>query len=145
MSTATSIGAMAIAALITSPALAQEGQAQPTTVAGVPVQGDGDACTWVRNINGFEALDRRHLVLTAIGDERYLVRITPTGTAGPRFAFQIAVVSDDSRLCGYGFDHLVIDGERATILDMWEIGPERDQADVAGRDTEADGWALRPE
>lgn len=92
-------------------------------VAGVEVIGDGHACTWTRSIDGWEAVDRDHVILIGPGKTRHLVRFGGACISNPKFEISIGVQSRDSRLCGYGGDSLLIDGERCSILEVWKMPP----------------------
>lgn len=97
-------------------------------VAGVDVVGEGDACLWARSVDGWKAVDRDHVILEAGGNDRYLVHFRGAGVANPAFEFKIGLQSRTSRLCGKAGDHLLIDGERAMIMDVWKVAETRTAA-----------------
>lgn len=119
--------ALAAATDAAAPAAAQSGAAT-AKVAGVDVVGEGDACLWARSVDGWKAVDRDHVILEAGGNDRYLVHFRGAGVANPAFEFKIGLQSRSSRLCGKAGDHLLIDGERAMIMDVWKVAETRTAA-----------------
>jgi len=118
------VGLMATLIVAAPGAWAANGEGrQGSEVPPLEKLGAGRDCTWARTIDDWEAVDRHHIILRGFGGngERYLVRFAGTCLANPKFEVSIGVYSRDNRLCPYGGDALILDGERCTILDMWEL------------------------
>ncbi len=94
------------------------------TVAGYQVAGKGDACIPVRNIDGWSAVDREHVILEGPGKTRHLARYSGTCFNDPKFELRLGVQSRNLQLCGGAGDYLLIGGERCMVLDMWELPAE---------------------
>ncbi|HYC02505.1 MAG TPA: DUF6491 family protein [Azospirillaceae bacterium] len=115
------LGAALLAAL---PALAQD--KPPPELPPRESLGAGNDCTWARTIDDWQAVDREHIIIKGPSKrDRFLVRFGGACTmSDPKFESQIGIQSSDERLCPYGGDALLLDGERCTILNMWKLPPE---------------------
>lgn len=58
------------------------------------------------------------------GTERYFVRYSGACIANPRSEIAVGFESRDFQTCPYGLDALMIDGQRCTIWDIWDLPPE---------------------
>ncbi|ACI98994.1 hypothetical protein RC1_1591 [Rhodospirillum centenum SW] len=101
------------------------------TVAGVRVRGDRTACTWARNVDDWQPVDRDHVIIRSGVRDRYLVRFSGACFGDPKYETAIGVVTRSSQLCGYGGDALIIDGQRCTVLEMWEVTQEQPEGSPA--------------
>ncbi|MFC7334479.1 DUF6491 family protein [Rhodocista pekingensis] len=136
-----SVLAVCLSLLLSGAALARPGDAgQPAagppggeiqTVAGVRVKGDKAACTWARNVDDWQPVDRGHVIIRSGVRDRYLVRFSGACFGDPKYETAIGVVTRSSQLCGYGGDALIIDGQRCTVLEMWEVTQDQPEGSPA--------------
>jgi len=118
--------AILVGMALTGPAAAQDDATLPPREK----LGKGNDCTWARTIDNWTAVDRDHIIVEGTGTERFLVRFSGACIANPAFETAIGVYSRDSRLCPYGGDALILDGQRCTILNIWKLpDPTRTAAD----------------
>jgi len=129
---AASARVLAVGAILSGllvPAAPSPASAKDERAALPPVEtlGSGNECTWARTIKNWKAVDREHIIIDGAANTRYLVRLDGTCFANPRFEIAIGVYSRDSRLCPYGGDSLIIDGEHCTIVNIWKLPGKGDQ------------------
>lgn len=77
-----------------------------------------------RSIRGWQVVSRDMIMVEGIGTEQYLVRYSGACIANPRFEIAVGFESRDFQTCPYGLDALMIDGQRCTIWDIWDLPPE---------------------
>ena len=119
--------ALLLAACLPMAAAAKE---EAPDIPPIETLGRGNDCTWARSIDDWKPVDRDHILIHGPGRrDRFLVRVTGTCMANPRFETAIGIQSSDEQLCPYGGDALIMDGERCTILNMWRLPQEKTPAD----------------
>lgn len=92
--------------------------AEPGTIAGHRVAGDGRACAWATDVRDWRAVDQDHIVMETFG-RSYLLRIGGACGGDPGGALAIGIGSTAGSVCPG--DALIVEGRRCLIQAMWEL------------------------
>ncbi|MEQ8406401.1 MAG: DUF6491 family protein [Oceanicaulis sp.] len=108
--------------------------------AAAAAQDDGESrCVSLRNINGYQVIDDKHLILTGGASDYYLIT-TRTRCSGLRFGAQIGTsFGDNARLCPPMVEYVIPDdGWRCAIDTVVEVESVEEAEQIAARENEDD-------
>ncbi len=121
-------GPLSWAAAEADPDAGDQAPARTDPYARVDLTGLSDACFYKRSANNWTVLDRTRLIVYEAGKSRpFLVEISPPSFR-LRSATTIGFVSNNSRVCGYAGERVIIDegaGKAFFITKITRLDAER--------------------
>ncbi|WP_138380273.1 DUF6491 family protein [Luteithermobacter gelatinilyticus] len=96
--------------------------------------GKENDCIFIRTIESWTDIDRRHLIIYAPTRKRpYLVKVSPS-TFNLKFGQELGIFSrSDGRLCPYGGDALLFEDEKLFIYGIAKLTEEQAKRLIAYR------------
>lgn len=101
---------------------------QPVGAVAVPSPPGEEDCVWFRMVHDWSPVDRDRLIIWGPGRQPYLATLAiPSYDVDWQFAIGLQDRDNDSRICGHGFDAVVLRGsmpDRINIISLKRIGKD---------------------